>query len=565
MKPLLEELTERGIHLSTEYYGVDDLGTGWEIRGIVENDDLFGSLYEYYPLNSLASFNDFVVYLYSLKFSLMSDVIPLLIHDEHKTILRKLISESCAALERISKRDLIQYINGHIKDIFPKENCNHDIVRSTISIIAKYSSGISRDAYSFLCQNYGYLLIDKFEEFENMFENNSDLFSNMYPTGTLSELEGFRFEKTLEIFAHIWNKKQSTLKETVNRILPVLCDDARALVDTTDYREVLSNEQIIRHILSFLKAIGHPLAYEFSSIHRKIENQLGEGLKEHGQTLSFGIPLPNMLEKYRSVENWQIRLLYITHIVNADDSEFEFVSQLSNAETAETSFIDMVSTNFPKDEHFTFSQQAMLASVIATGEALFWGILRDTALLDDYMKMVLSAALVVSDTLKCSEEAIEEDAKLLKNMINSIASNSEESEEISIPLCYSASMFLCAFIEKLLRTAYITLVRGKRYVPVEKITLGNLLNKNNPEIISLFGETHIRHLSFFLSQEGEKRIGHNYRNRLAHWNNINAKAVNTHLVLRLLWLFTDVLNTVFWYCLRQPPSDEENDEKKNSD
>ena len=122
MKPLLEELTERGIHLSTEYYGVDDLGTGWEIRGIVENDDLFGSLYEYYPLNSLASFNDFVVYLYSLKFSLMSDVIPLLIHDEHKTILRKLISESCAALERISKRDLIQYINGHIKDIFPKEN-----------------------------------------------------------------------------------------------------------------------------------------------------------------------------------------------------------------------------------------------------------------------------------------------------------------------------------------------------------------------------------------------------------------------------------------------------------
>ena len=109
-------------------------------------------------------------------------------------------------------------------------------------------------------------------------------------------------------------------------------------------------------------------------------------------------------------------------------------------------------------------------------------------------------------------------------------------------------MFLCAMSEKVLRIVYKSLAGSTKYIPVDGITLGQLLNKNNRELSELFGEKHINHLAFFLSQVGEKKIGFNYRNSLAHWNSISGKDVNYGLVLRILYIFTDILNTIFYYC-----------------
>ena len=543
-----EQLREKHIHFSTRYYGLNDLTTSWEIRGIVDNQELFDNLYEQYPLVSLETLDDYLLYLYSRKISSMSEIVPLLLRDDHKNVISHLIDEATKACNKISNGTLVRFINSHIEEIFDAEGSSSDIRYTTLDLIASFSNGISKDVYAFLCSKYGYLLLDRFDSFEKVFEKYPCLFSGMFPTGSLNEIEGFRFETILGIFAHIWNKDHTDLKATVERILPVMCSDAEKLADEKEYRLVMTNEQILARMYAFLNTIKHPRANDFLILHKKVEKQLEEGLEENGQLFSYEIPVGEIIKQYRSKTNWEVRLLSITHSAEFQGEKVSFASRLSKDEKVKSKLIDLVSTNVPTDDYYTLSRQQMLSIISSVGEGTLLGIVKDNELFGDYLSLLLSAITFISETLKCEEEKLQEDAQILGNMLNLVVSNTEKGEEILVPFCYSSCMFLCALSEKLLRVTYIALVGGNKYIPIDYIALGQLLNKDNSELKSVFGEIHLKNLAFFFLQVGEKRVGYNYRNSLAHWKNIDKKAVCPQFVLRLLYLFTDIVNTVFWYC-----------------
>ena len=551
-----EQLKDRHIHLSTRYYGPDDLATGWEIRGIVENQDLFGNLYEQYPLVALDTLDDYFLYLFSRKISAMSDVIPLLLQDDHKAIVSQLIDNAAKALDSIPYGMLVKYINNHIEEIFDAEESSPDIRYSTLDLIASLANGISESTFAFLCRKYGFLLLDRFDSFEKTFEKYPHLFSAMFPTGSLNEVEGFRFETILGIFAHIWNKDHSNLKETVERILPVLCSDAEKLADVKEYRSVMANERTLARMFAFLNTIKHPKANSFRVLHERVEKQLEEGLEENGQEFSYEIPVGEILARYRKQNHWELRLLSITHFGKRTTEGATFYSQLSKDEKIKSSLMDLVSTNIPTDEYYTLSRQQMLSLTSSIGEATLLGITRDNELFKDYLSSLYSAIGFISETLKCEDEKLQEDIIILGNMLNLVMSNCDKGEDILIPFCYSACMFLCALSEKLLRVTYIALINGEKYISIDHIALGQLLNKDNNELKSVFGEIHIKNLAFFFLHVGEKRVGYNYRNSLAHWKSIDKKAICPQLVLRLLYLFTDIINTVFWYCYEKTKPDD---------
>ena len=168
MKSFQEQLHDRNIHIATRYYGTNDLATGWEIRGIVDNKDLFSDLYSQYPLKTLDTLDDYILFLFSRKFSTMADVLPLLLQDNHKRIISKLVDDALVALENVSNGSVIRFINDHVDIIFEADNSNPDIRYSTLEIIASYANGISEQVYRYLCDKYGYLLIDRFDSFEKV-------------------------------------------------------------------------------------------------------------------------------------------------------------------------------------------------------------------------------------------------------------------------------------------------------------------------------------------------------------------------------------------------------------
>ena len=99
------------------------------------------------------------------------------------------------------------------------------------------------------------------------------------------------------------------------------------------------------------------------------------------------------------------------------------------------------------------------------------------------------------------------------------------------------------------------------YVPINKATLGELLSTSNIKMVEVFGEIHIKNLSFFLQQVPPSKIGNNIRNSLAHWANISRKELTPMFVSKMLWLFTDILNTLLWYYLKDTINGDEKNDK----
>ena len=144
-----------------------------------------------------------------------------------------------------------------------------------------------------------------------------------------------------------------------------------------------------------------------------------------------------------------------------------------------------------------------------------------------------------------------EDLESLYIMLQPVILSDEAVYKDITPLCYGAAMFICALTEKLLRTLYVYLMKDKMYVPLSSATLGALLSPNNQEMVNIFGEDHLKSLSFFLCTVGDKKIGMNYRNALAHWIGLRDRDINSMLVAKLFYLYTDVINTIYLYFYKE--------------
>lgn len=561
MNSLQGLLQSRNIIISLRNYGPQDLGTGWEVKSIVENPDVFDDLYSRYPLTGLSSLDDYYLYLLSCKFVGLREVIPVILQVAHKDLISKLSDDAEKALAVVGNGDVVKFINGNIQDIFNKDKTSHDVRFATLDLIAKFNAGIKKEAFTFLCKDYGYLLIDRFDQFEKRFEQDPDLFESIYLTGHLDEINSFRIEKTLDIWCHILNKGKSSLKKIVEKRVAVLAEDVKKLSETATIDNIMMVEGTIRKFHLFLQRIQSPLANEFAEYAKAAADLLSKNILKQGQSFQYEIPVEEIVSRWKKTENWEVRLLSITHDLQSGEDALTCVSRLSREPEVKHPLFDLVSTNVPTDDFFTMSHQQMLSIMASVGTGTMIGILRKQDTLMDYLNLVASAVQLISDQLGVEGEQLQKDGGMLLAMVQLIANNLEIKNDAVHGMCYGASMYTCAFSEKLLRVLYKHLAKDEKYVPLNNVTIGLLLDDNNSYMVDVFGKNHIRNLSFFLQQTKPASIGQNIRNSLAHWANISTEAMTPIFVAKMLWIFTDILNTVFWYCLKDIIERNESDDQ----
>ena len=561
MDSLQDLLQSKDIMISLRNFGPQDLGTGWEVKSVVENPDVFDDLYSRYPLAGLSSLEDYYLYLLSLKFVGMREVVPALLQDTHKVIITKLSDNAEKALSVLGNGDVIRFINGNIQDIFDEDKTSHDVRFVTLDLIAKYSTGISRDTFAFLCRDYGYLLIDRFDQFEKTFEQNPDLFESIYSTGHLDEINSFRVEKTLDIWCHILSKGKSSLKESVEKRVAVLAEDIKVLSETATIDNIMQVEGTIRKCHLFLQRIQSPLANEFAEYAKAAANLLSKHVLERGQSFRYEIPVEELINRWKKTENWEVRLLSITHDLKPDEDAITCVSRLSREPDTKHPLFDLVSTNVPTDDFFTMSHQQMLSIMTSVGTGTIIGILRNQDTLMDYLNLVVSAVQLIAEQLNAEGEQLQQDAGMFSALVQLVSNNMEVSNDATRGICYGASMYTCTFSEKILRILYMHLAKDERYIPINKATIGELLVVSNTHMVGIFGENHVKNLSFFLQRTAPSNVGQNIRNSLAHWANISTEAMTPIFVAKMLWIFTDILNTVFWYCLKDVIERNESDDQ----
>jgi len=550
METLRTLLASKRIVISLRYYGVQDLGTGCDVKTIVDNPEIFDDLYLKYPLLKIEDIDDYYMYFLSQKIAMMSEIAPKLIHEEHKEKIKLLASEAKSAVDKIGPGPAIKFINSNVCILFDNKKSSNDIRSATIDFMAKYAAGIDQSVFYFLCKDYGYLLIDRFDDFERVFEAHPDLFSLLFPTGKLEEIDAYRFDTILRIWSHILSKNKSALKDSVKKDIPTLFEDIKKLSNAATIDNIMQIEGTIREFNLFLRKIKSPMANEFSKYAKAAESLLTRNLQERGERFAYKIPVEEIVNRWKETENWEVRLLSLTHDLKKGGEQIEAVSRLSAPSGAKDGLLDFVSTNIPTDDFFTMSHQQELSIIASIETGSMARIIGTLDTFRDYLSLIFSAVKFIAEATDANEENLQQDVSLLADLVQLVVEDQDAAKTATKPLSYGASMYICAFSEKLLRTVYTYIVKDECYVPTNKATLGELLNLDNYRMVEIFGENHIKNLAFYLSQTQPNGIGHNYRNSLAHWANITADNLTPMFMAQLLWLFTDILNTVFWYFFR---------------
>jgi hypothetical protein len=517
------------------------------VQYIIDNHDIFDDFYVKYPLNSIDNEDDFYLYLLSIKIESLRLVIPRLKQDEHKVVIEKITNDAGASIKKISIGLVIKYINQHYEELLNQERTDPELRERTADIIGQYSSnGICKSALDYIAENDGYMVIDRFEDFEKAIENDTDLFHKLFPTGHLSEIDTLRYKEIMNIWAYILNKEKSSLKALALGCMDNLYNDIIEYANGVSQADVFQKEGVVREFSRFLQKINSPKANEITTINKKIQDLFSKELDEKGQSIVYEVPVGEILNKLRKKEPWAVRMLMLTCTTIGDGGTRYLDSQL-NYRSNKPRYFDFAQSNIPTDSFFTSSHQQWLSIFENVHGAIIAGILRDEEMKIDYLKMMGTVAEYYTELTESADESLKDDVNLLLNMIQLLAGNENAGSEIVRSLCYGTAMFTCAIMEKALRIAYVKLAGNDRYIQLDKVTLGEMLSANNPYFSKAFGEDHLRNLAYYLVHIPPENIGRNYRNSLAHWTGISTEDLEPILVDKLLWLLNDVFVTLILY------------------
>lgn len=545
MNNLRTTLIEKDIIISLCIYDVKDYANAWEVKSIIENPDIFEDLYSKYPLNTIDDTEDFFLYLLSLKIASMMDIVPLLANEEYKGKITTLSKEAKEVTQRIKIGDIISFINQNIEELFECETSLSSMRSALIDLIGQYMTGIKDTVIEYLCQKQFCLVIDNYGRFEKRLEKNCALYELLFPTGAFQEIE-LRFENVLDIWNHVLQKKGSNLAKITTKRVWVLYEQMKTMADGVNIDDILRKEWYIRGFDSFLKAIQSPLANDFLPYAEKTQQLLDKYIHEKGEKIKFEIPVGKILDLIKTEKNQLLRLLCITHDRRVDKKRIIEKSRLDTHDDSK-SIIDKLGGNTNRDDYFTSSHQQKLSVMAAIGTATVMGILQNNEMLLDYLQIMISAVIYLDEVVGNHNENLRDDIDFLSRIIQYLANNAHASKEILAVFSYEVASFSCAMAEKIMRITYRYLIKDELYISVENITIGDLLNVSNAVMCKMFGENHIKNLLYFLQQTGDKKIGHNYRNKLAHWSKISTDQLTFDFAAEMLWLFTDILNTVVSY------------------
>lgn len=544
MKSIVKVLEEKNVSVALEYFGINDLATSLDVNDII---DKHSYIIQYFSDNhnlTLDNIDYFLDYCYADKILKMKEIIPLINTEENKRLFSNVINIIEIYLDNIPIEKVIKFINQNYPELFNEKYRDYGLTHITLDFIMKYQSGINKDVYKFLIREYDYLILDNYDKFLKKIEKDNELFSELFEIEKVLNLFSIRQDIIQDIFISIINRNKSSLIMKVNNIIENLIVKEEIVVKDINDGNIMQYELEIKSFHRFLKKIKHQKANDFSSYVYELQIKMNSYLLENGQHISYEMPIEEILDKLRSEEKWELKLLMLTH-TNINSI---IQSSLNMPSEGKKGLVDYVSTNFETDDHYTRSHIRKLDLLQTIGSATWLGIIKDNYLFHESLNWFLGYIHFIFEKIGYEEFELSNDLILLYQMLdNSRNINQDKDSQLEASLCYGVCMFICSFIEKVLRIVYSELKRELEYVPVEKITLGDLLNDKNSLYKEIFGEYQLKHLRYFLLTDGDKKIGRNYRNSLAHYYSIKAENINMFLAGKLMFIFTNIITSFFVY------------------
>lgn len=549
MLSLVSTLKMQGVTFSLKYYGQQDLATGWDLKTLIDHSDL---IIRHFELDTISEINDIetLIDYYTLaKVVKFKELIPLIIEDENKVVA----SDALARLEPlfcdIKKSEVVKFLNQNFEQVFAEEDdmLPFELIPVALETVIQFQNGISNNVFNHIIENYNYLVFDHYHELRGRIEKDKILFSLLFSKTSLLEALKYRKEELYRLLILVNNLKDTGKAKIIQDAIEQIIFEEEKKAATISIDNVMHIIIEIRSTLTFLHKIKHVKANIFERYMQKADLLLCEYLEQSGQHFSYRIQAEKILNKLKEDKPWVQKLLMLTHSTSTETKVP--ISILNKPPEKKKKLVDLASTNRSTDEYFTFSHQKYLGITLAVGATTMCTIFRDEDILSEYYSCFLGFLQYIYSKINCLNNEHEYEFQMITEMIHNIFNNENADMDkiISESLCYGASMFICAFTEKLLKTVYVCMLMETQYIPINKGTIGDLLSEENPLFSRIFGEYQLKHLRYFFHTCGDKRIGKNYRNNLAHWSDIGHEELTPILVAELMYLLTDMVNSLVVY------------------
>lgn len=549
MGNILNLLSDSGVFIPIKYYGINDLSTYHDVKNILDNSRFICDYFLNKEFNTELSFNDFIDYLFMKKLIEMKEIILYINDNNYQEKFKELISKIESKYKNIGIGNIIRLINTNIENVFRKKKEFFGIVDITLDLCIKYQKGISNDVFLYIIENYSYLIFDNYDKLQKKIENQEVLFERLFSRDIIEKSLRYRLDKIADIISFIYNNcKKDHLYKYLDVAITTIIDHGESIMNILNIDNIMDHYNTIKEIYNLLKAIRHIKGNEFEKYVEISNNILHQYLEQKGQYFSYNIPVYDIITLLKKDDiPWLLKPLILTHSYNKECNKV--VNNLNKQLNNEPSLVDFVSTNIDTDDYFTFSHQQYLDIQMTIGTAVIFSILSDNELFNESFNWYVAYLSFICEQLKYDKDDILTDIELLYHMLRIIFSNMKDLNKRQMQsLCYGASMYICAFTEKILRITYKYMKQEEEYIPSDIIeTMGNYLSTDNKVIKEILGEYQIHHLQFYFLTTRVTRIGRNYRNKLAHWCDIDKEELSPQLVCHLFYLMINVINSIFYY------------------
>ena len=541
---IIKFLEKQNASASLTYYGKEDLISNYQIKILVDHEQLINEYYNQksYVINDV---DDYVDFLFVDMCSNLSEMV-LDVRDDIKEKIGAEVKYLTNIRKQYKDSDRNKYIRNnfniilYIDELKKYELRGHEIVDISLNYIKDNFKVFkeNKNMYEYIVEKYAYKIFYSFNEYKNIFDKYPELYNTLFSKDIL---QGQMYTKIshLEDALRVIKKQNAILyNDTINLILEIVKERAF----NTNVEKVMYTFNIIKATRKLFEKIGEKLYSEVYAEEKKQEIILDEYIQKNGHKSSFEINIKDFVSVYENKDiNWEIKSLMITHGMNNKKMKSRFDSILSKKR--EKNLIDLVSTNIPTNEYFTYSVQNELSIMMMFGKLMIRYMLTDDDRFDELMNYLFAGVANYIEMFNIDIPNIEEDFNMisftLKNLVNE--NKTKEPDELIIRLWnYNAIHLIVGVLEKIIRELYYEKIQVKKYVPKSKLTLESIFM--DEEIDGILGQANKKAFQYFLTSDNF--VGNNLRNDICHYNsNVHEICTldNTLTVIYLLLTLTNEL------------------------
>lgn len=541
---IIKLLNEHGITCTIMYYGLNDMATGFEVKNVLENSQIIDSYLKKIKC-TISNLDEYIDYLYLKCMAKYDEVIPI-VKEDSRDAFSKQIANIKKIYSKYTQKDLALFVKENYQKILNNKfgglNIKHDVIDYTIEFIIKYCSK-EKEIIKYVISNFSYKVYDNFDSFKKLFNNSDNLeyYDLLLTKELMKENFDYRLYEIANVLAALKLKDLNKYDDKVN----ILVDFVKSENFNTSIDKVMTTYTRIENMKKVLANLEHKSFYEFEkelNIQQKI---LDEYLKKYGQCTEYTINIKPIVELYEDKsKKWYQKSLIFTHTRDKEAkngliSNLDYIIKYGE----KSQLADLVSSNIPTDDKFTFSVTSNISLLMLKEKYLINYMIEDDNRLNDLISYIFLGVnnYFKKDSLYYNSKYFELDLNMLFNALKEFKQASKDKAELKMKWhVYSIGSQLNGIIEKILRNIYYDKTKENKYINSKNATLHNLISSK--EVMEVLGQNNCDCLDYYLLNRNG--VGENLRNIFAHYNEKMYDKLIYDTILELLYLLLLVSNAL---------------------